>query len=167
MKKLILLALAIASLSFHSYAGDNDGRVQLGVGLLYENGMDVTVGYEHETHYHNAWEFFANGYLKWADCESCGHICPKSFWRNYNTWSLGVAYKPCVYRGKNHHGNFRIGGSLGSDTHKVLGGIHAGYEHSYNIGKGWELFWQVKTDVMIKGEDLFRSGVCLGFKIPN
>jgi hypothetical protein len=167
MKKLLFSLISIILLASSAKAGDNDGRVQLGVGLLYENGMDVTVGYEHETRYHNAWEFFANGYLKWADCESCGHICPKSFWRNYNTWSLGVAYKPCVYRGKNHHGNFRIGGSLGSDTHKVLGGIHAGYEHSYNIGKGWELFWQVKTDVMIKGEDLFRSGICLGFKIPN
>jgi hypothetical protein len=167
MKKIILVLTAIVMMATTAKAGDNDGRVQLGVGLLYENGMDVTVGYEHETRYHNAWEFFANGYLKWADCESCGHICPKSFWRNYNTWGLGVACKPCVYRGKNHHGNFRIGGSLGSDTHKVLGGIHAGYEHSYNIGKGWELFWQVKTDVMIKGEDLFRSGVCLGFKMPN
>ena len=29
---------------------------------------------------------------------------------------------------------------------------------------GWKLFWQVKTDVMIKGEDLFRTGIVLGVK---
>jgi len=28
------------------------------------------------------------------------------------------------------------------------------------------LYWQVKSDLMIKGRDLFRTGVVLGFKIP-
>ena len=56
--------------------------------------MDLTLAYEHETNYNNAWEFFANGYLQWKGCETCGHICPESFWRNYRTYGFGVAYKP-------------------------------------------------------------------------
>jgi hypothetical protein len=166
MKKLLLSLVAIITMATTAFAGEQDKRLSVGVGLLYETGLDATISYEKENAYHNAWEFFANGYIKWDDCESCGHVCPDSFWRNYRTWSLGVAYKPCVVRGRNHYGNIRIGGSLGSDTNKVLGGIHAGYEHNYRLKGGWQLYWQVKTDLMIKGEDLFRTGIVLGVKLP-
>ncbi|MBQ2855731.1 MAG: hypothetical protein IJE78_01200 [Bacteroidaceae bacterium] len=166
MKRLLLIAFILSSV-LSLKAQDNSGRVLLGVGLLYERGMDMTLAYEHETRYHNAWEYFGNIYLKWNECASCGHICPESFWRNYNTWGLGVAYKPCITRGRNSHGNVRIGGSLGSDRHHVLGGIHIGYEQNYCLRGGWKLFWQVKTDLMIEGKDLFRTGVVIGVKLPN
>ena len=167
MRKTILLLAIIVSSVLSVKAQDNTGRVQLGVGLLYEKGMDLTLAYEHETRYHNAWEYFGNVYLKWDECASCGHICPESFWNNYNTWGLGVAYKPCVIRGRNNHGNFRIGASLGSDRHHVLGGIHVGYEQNYSLRGGWKLFWQVKSDLMIEGKDLFRTGVVIGVKLPT
>ena len=125
--------------------------------------MDVTLAYEHEMNYHNAWEFFANGYLQWKECGTCGHVCPESFWRNYHTYGFGVAYKPCVVRGRNHFGNLRIGASGGSDTKKFLAGIHLG---NYVLRSGWVFFWQVKGDVMIKGADLLRAGVGLGVKLP-
>lgn len=162
----MILAVALMA-GTTAEANDREGRIQIGTGLLYKNGMDVTIGYEYETRYHNAWEFFGNAYLKWEECSSCGHVCPESFWNNYNTWGLGVAYKPCVTRGRNHHGNFRLGGSLGSDRHNVLGGIHVGYEHSHSLKKGWQLFWQVKSDIMIEGKDLFRTGIVIGIKIPT
>ena len=107
-----------------------------------------------------------NGYIKWNECASCGHVCPESFWNNYRSYGFGFAYKPCVARGRNHHGNMRIGASAGSDTDRFLGGIHLGYEQNYTLRHGWKLFWQVKTDVMIKGEDLFRTGIVLGVKLP-
>ena len=167
MRKTILFLAIIFTSVLSVMAQDNSGRVQLGVGLLYEKGMDLTLAYEHETRYHNAWEYFGNVYLKWDECASCGHICPESFWNNYNTWGLGVAYKPCVIRGRNSYGNFRIGGSLGSDRHHVLGGIHVGYEQNYSLRGGWKLFWQVKSDLMIEGKDLFRTGVVIGVKLPT
>ena len=95
MKKTIILMLACMCVFMNASAQRNSGRLSLGVGLLYENGMDVTLAYEHEMNYRHAWEFFANGYLKWTECKSCGHICPESFWRNYRTYGFGVAYKPC------------------------------------------------------------------------
>ncbi len=140
MRKLLFLLLAVMSIGIAN-ATENDKKFTMNVGLLYENGLDLTIGYELERANHNAWEFFANGYLKWDDCASCGHVCPKSFWKNYRSWGVGAAYKPCVYRGRNHYGNFRFGGSLGSDTHRVLGGIHAGFQHSYVLKGGVELYW--------------------------
>lgn len=163
----VTLAVALLILAVPGRADDRSGRIQVGAGLLYRNGMDLTVAYERETNYHHAWEFLGNVYLQWKECASCGHICPESFWHNYNTWGVGAAYKPCVTRGKNHHGNLRLGGSLGSDREHLVGGIHAGYEHSYSLRKGWQLFWQVKTDLMISGRDLFRTGVVIGVKIPT
>lgn len=147
-----------------SYAQDGLNRISLGTGVLYERGLDLTISYEHETKYHNAWEYFGNVYLKWDECASCGHVCPDSFWKNYRTYDFGIAYKPCVVRGRNNHGNVRIGASVGSDTDKVIGGIHVGYEHSYALRSGWQIFWQVKTDIMIKGLDTFRTGAALGIK---
>jgi hypothetical protein len=164
MKKIMLMmAIMFATLTTTS-AQNGSNRISLGAGLLYERGMDLTLSYEHETNYHNAWEYFANVYLKWDDCESCGHICPESFWNNYRSYGFGIAYKPCVVRGRNHYGNVRIGASAGSDTNKFMGGVHVGYEHSYALSKGWQLFWQVKSDIMIKGKDTFRTGVVLGIK---
>ena len=147
-----------------SHAQDGSNRISLSTGVLYERGLDLTLSYEHETKYHNAWEYFGNVYLKWDECASCGHVCPDSFWKNYRTYDFGIAYKPCVVRGRNNHGNVRIGASVGSDTDKVIGGIHVGYEHSYALRAGWQIFWQVKTDIMIKGLDTFRTGAALGIK---
>ena len=166
MKKYLLILVATTLLIGSANAQSNCGRITLGTGLLYENGWDLTIAYEYETKYHNAWEFFANGYLKWDKCEVCNHICPESFWHNYKSYGFGVAYKPCVSRGKNHYGNVRLGASAGSDTNKFLGGIHIGYEHSYVLKGGWALFGQVKSDLMIKGKDLFRTGVIIGVKLP-
>ena len=164
MKKLMLL-FAIMLTTVTAFAQRNSNRVSVGVGCLYARGLDLTVAYEHETQYHNAWEYFANGYIKWDECKSCGHVCPDSFWKNYRSYGFGVAYKPCVNRGRNHHGNLRLGASAGSDTDRFLGGIHLGYEHDYAMRGGWKIFWQVKTDLMIKGEDLFRTGIVLGVKL--
>ena len=166
MKRILMILVAVLTVSATAFAGDRDRRVSFGVGLLYENGLDATLSYERENAYHNAWEFFANGYLQWDKCASCGHVCPDSFWKNYRSWSIGAAYKPCVVRGRNHYGSFRFGGSLGSDTHRVLGGVHAGYEHNYRLRGGWQVYWQVKSDLMIKGKDLFRTGIVLGVKLP-
>lgn len=166
MKKILMIFVAVLTVSATAFAGDRDSRMSFGVGLLYENGLDATISYERENAYHNAWEFFANGYLKWDKCDVCGHICPDSFWKNYRSWSIGAAYKPCVIRGRNHYGSFRFGASLGSDTHRVLGGVHAGYEHNYRLRGGWQVYWQVKSDLMIKGKDLFRTGIVFGVKLP-
>lgn len=59
MKKLLLLAAAILTMAGTTTARDTDGRVQIGAGLLYENGLELTLGYEKETRHHNAWEFSA------------------------------------------------------------------------------------------------------------
>jgi hypothetical protein len=164
MKKAILMAMLLIATLTSSYAQDGSNRVSLGTGVLYERGLDLTLSYEHETKYHNAWEYFGNVYMKWDECASCGHVCPDSFWKNYRTYDFGIAYKPCVVRGRNNHGNVRIGASVGSDTDKVIGGIHVGYEHNYALRSGWQIFWQVKTDIMIKGLDTFRTGAALGIK---
>ena len=166
MKKLILSLLTIFTMGMAANA-QNNNHVSLGVGLLYENSADVTLSYEHETKYHNAGDYFGIACIKWDECASCGHICPESFWKNYRTWSLGIAYKPCVTRMRNSHGNLRIGGSLGSDTDKFLAGIHVGYEQKYSLRGGWKIYWQIKSDCMIKGQDLFRTGIAIGIKLPT
>ncbi len=71
-----------------------------------------------------------------------------------------------MVRGRNHYGSLRIGASAGSDTERFLAGLHFGYEHNYVLRSGWTLYWQVKSDMMIKGADLLRTGIVLGVKLP-
>ena len=160
----MLVTLFIVSLK--GYGQSNNNHVMVSVGALYERGLDATISYEHETLYHNAWEYFGTVYTQYDNDDTAGHVTKDSFWNHYNTWHLGIVYKPCVSRGRNHHGNVRIGASGGSDLHQFIGGVHVGYEHSYALKHRWELFFQIKEDVTIKGEDLFRTGVTLGIKIP-
>lgn len=161
------LACLMLSLSVLANAQGNGNRISLGVGALYERGFDVTLAVEHETQNHNAWEYFANGYLKYDKDKNVGHVTQDSFWKNYRTWGMGIAYKPCVYRTKNGYGSLRIGASGGSDTQEFVGWTNVGYEQNYVLHHGWHLYWQVKTDLCINGKDLFRTGVVIGIKMPT
>lgn len=163
-KVAFVICLGISSAT--CFAQSNSNRISFGVGALYERGFDATVSVEHETKNHNAWEYFLNGYVKYDKDKEAGHITTDSFWRNYRTWGLGVAYKPCVYRAKNTYGSLRLGGSVGSDTKEVVGWANVGYEQNYVLRHGWHLYWQVKSDVCINGKDLFRTGIVIGFKLP-
>ena len=161
----ILLALFFVTSNLHAQSSNNN-HLLMSVGALHERGFDATIAYEHEARYHHAWEYFATYYVKYEEDPSVGHVTPDSFWHSYNTWHIGIVYKPCISRGRNRHGNVRIGASGGSDLNQFRGGIHIGYEHSYALTHRWELFFQVKEDVIIQGEDLFRTGIVGGVKIP-
>lgn len=162
-----LLTLCLLAMAFVANAQSNSNRISIGVGALYERGFDATLSVEHETKNHNAWEYFVNGYVKYDTDPEAGHITKDSFWHNYRTWGAGIAYKPCVYRGKNTYGCLRIGASAGSDTKEVVGWTNIGYEHNYVLRHGWHIYWQVKSDICINGQDLFRTGIVLGVKIPT
>ena len=56
MKKTIILTIACMCLAVGAYAQRGSGRLSLGAGLLYKNGLDVTLAYEHEMNYRHAWE---------------------------------------------------------------------------------------------------------------
>jgi hypothetical protein len=48
----------------------------------------------------------------------------------------------------------------------MIGAAHIGYEHTYALRNCFQVFWQIKEDVVLRGEDLFRTGVALGVKLP-
>lgn len=166
MRKLLLSVFVMSAWCMVSHAQQNINHLMLSVGALYERGFDATLGYEHSTRYHNAWEFWGSYYLKYDTDPVAGHITKESFWKNYNTWLLGFAYKPCVSRGRNHHGNVRLGGCGGSDLSKFIGGVNIGYEHSFALYHGVEFFFQLREDIIFRTDDVFRTGVGLGFKFP-
>ena len=163
-----LLAVLFTFLfSGRASAQQNENHLMLGIGAAYERGLDASLAYQHTTRYHHAWEYFGAFHIKYEEDPDAGHITKQSFWHSYNSWHLGIAYKPCVNRGRNNHGNLRIGVSGGSDLSDFVTGIHFGYEHTFAMYRGWEFFFQIKEDVIIpKSGDLFRTGVLLGFKVP-
>lgn len=163
--RLSVICLA-SMLSLSATAQTHGDHLMVGVGASYPKGLEATLAFEHEMNYHNAMEYFATYYIKYKTDPEAGYVTAKSFWHNYNIWNVGLAYKPCVARGRNHHGNVRIGVSGGSDLHRFLGVGTLGYEHTFNLYNGWSVFFHVKEDVTLHGEDLFRTGGAIGIKIP-
>ena len=159
MKRAVILIVSIL-LCFSAGAQVRSHRLGIGGAVLHERGLEADLVWEMETNYHNAWEVFANGYLKWQD----GKI---SFTDDYYSWGIGAAYRPCVVRRRNNYGSMRFGASAGCDRSDFLAGLHVGYEHDYALPHGWMLYWQAKFDVMLpKREDLIRAGVGIGVKLP-
>ena len=162
-----LLMFPLLGTGGRAFAQNRTDHINLGVGYLIENTLEGTLSFEHETKYHNSWEYFINSSLKYEDCKDCGHICNESFWSNYNTIGGGVCYKPCIVRGRNNHGNLRLGASGNyASTGSFVTGLHVGYEHSYALRSGWNMYWQVKCDGHINGRDAISGGFVIGLKIP-
>ena len=158
MRRILMIAVVLLSTVLVK-AQDNSNRIGMGLGGFYRPAASATLFWEHETHYHNAWEFFATGSLKLDDFEYLG--------TNYRCWGVGAAWKPCLYRARNRYGSARIGVSLGAAPTDFLAGIHAGWQHSNALRKGWQFYWQAGVDVMIpKRDDLIRVGAGIGIKMP-
>ena len=162
-----LLMFPLLGTGGRAFAQNRTDHINFGVGYLIENTLEGTLSFEHETKYHNSWEYFINSSLKYEDCKDCGHICNESFWSNYNTIGGGVCYKPCIVRGRNNHGNLRLGASGNyASTGSFVTGLYVGYEHSYALRSGWNMYWQVKCDGHINGQDAISGGFVIGLKIP-
>ena len=158
MRRFIMIAVVILT-TVMANAQDNSNRIGVGFGAFYRPATSVSLFWEHETHYHNAWEFFASGSMKLDDIENLG--------TNYRCWGVGAAWKPCLYRARNRYGSARIGVSLGAAPTDFLAGIHAGWQQSYALRRGWQFYWNAGMDVMLpKRDDLFRAGAGIGIKMP-
>ena len=158
MRRIFMFAVVLLSTVLVK-AQDNSNRIGVGLGGFYRPAASATLFLEHETYYHNAWEFFASGSMKLDDIENLG--------TNYRCWGVGAAWKPCVYRARNRYGSARIGVILGAAPTDFLAGIHAGWQHSYAMRRGWQFYWQAGVDVMLpKRNDLFRVGAGIGIKMP-
>lgn len=57
MKKILLVLVTVITFAMNGKAQSNSDRLSLGVGCLYQNGLDLTLSYEHEGKYHHTWEF--------------------------------------------------------------------------------------------------------------
>ena len=158
MRRFLMIAVVLLT-TVMAKAQDNSNRIGVGLGGFYRPAASATLFCEHETRYHNAWEFFATGSLKLDDIEDLG--------ANYRCWGVGAAWKPCVFRARNRFGSARIGVSLGAAPTDFLAGIHAGWQHSYALRRGWQFYWQAGVDVMLpRRDDLFRVGAGVGIKMP-
>ena len=158
MRRFFMITVILFS-TVLARAQDNSHRIGVGVGGFYRSAASASLFWEHETRYHNAWEFFASGSMKLDNLEDIG--------TNYRFWGVGAAWKPCVYRARNRFGSARIAVSLGAAQTDFLAGIHAGWQHSYALRRGWQFYWQAGVDLMLpRRDDLFRVGAGVGIKMP-
>ena len=155
MRKFLMVAVLLMT-AVMAKAQDNTNRIGVGLGGYYRPAASMTLFWEHETRYHNAWEFFAEGRVLFhGDLSQLSQV--SQIWDSAGKqWGVGAAWKPCVYRARNRYGSARIGVTLGAAPTDFLAGIHAGWQHSYALRKGWQFYWQAGVDLMIpKRYDLF------------
>ena len=124
MRRFMMVAVLLLT-AVMAKAQDNSNRIGVGLGGFYRPAASATLFWEHETHYHNAWEFFAEGRVLFpGDLSQVSQLWDCSG----KQWGVGAAWKPCVFRARNRYGSARIGVSLGAAPADFMAGIHAGWQ---------------------------------------
>ena len=90
MRRILMIAIVLLSTALVK-AQDNSNRIGVGLGGFYRPAASATLFWEHETHYHNAWEFFAEGRVLFPDDLSQ----VSQLWDSSGKqWGVGAAWKP-------------------------------------------------------------------------
>ena len=69
MRKFLMVAVLLMT-AVMAKAQDNTNRIGVGLGGYYRPAASMTLFWEHETRYHNAWEFYAEGGVLFPDALS-------------------------------------------------------------------------------------------------
>lgn len=157
-----LLFLAVGQVQ----AGERDKRIGFNAGVLYPRIFNVTLQYEWETTYYNAWECYFDYATQWNDCPQCGKVCMDSFWKEHYAYGFGLAYKPAIHRGKNSVARFRIGSDIGASKQSFALGVELGFEYVWTLRNGIQLVAQQKNEVTFWSKPRFKNGALLGIRFP-
>lgn len=165
MKRTVILfslLLAIARMS----AGDLDRHFGIHTGVLYPRIYNITLSYEKETSYHNAWEAYIDYATQWDKCRTCGRVCMDSFWKEHYSYAFGAAYKPVIGRGKNSVTRMRFGADLGSCNREFALGVEIGFEYVVTTRSNIQFVFQQKNEVTFWGKPTFKNGALIGIRFP-
>ena len=166
MRKLLVILLLMATCMGGAWAGDRDRFIGINVGVLHPKVFDITAAYEWETRYHNAWEMYLDVTTQWKTCETCNKVCWDSFWKNRNSFAVGLAYKPQVVRSRNWTVRGRLGADVGTHNRHFGLGIEAGLEAALSLRNRVQLVLQQKNEVTFWGKPTWKNGLLVGIKIP-
>ena len=159
MRRIILVTAAAAALAAPLLAQDNSDRVGFGTGAAYPVAGNATLFWEHETRYHNAWEISVTGSIAPHDFR---HVTDDDL-----AWGVGAAWKPCLSGSRNRYGSMCLGVSLGASPKDFRAVLHAGWQHSRALRKGWQFYWQAGVGATLPaGGNLFHAGAGMGVKMP-
>lgn len=159
MRRMLLLLMALTAMTLSCPAQDRSNRIGAALGLSFRPSAEMTLFWEHETSYHNAWEVFAEGALQLSQLSQA--------WDRNARWAVGAAWKPCLYRGRNRYGSVRIGASLGAAPESFQATLLVGWQQSYALRGGWQLYWQAGACVTVpRWDGLLHAGGSIGIKLP-
>ena len=161
MRRILIFVFALAACASAALAQNNSDRIGLGLGAGYSPKTEAVLFWEHETSYHNAWEVFLTGTLA---LDNLGG----DLWKdNGKAWGAGAAWKPCVVRSRNSYGSLRLAATLGAAPVEFSASLLAGYQHSWALRGGWQLFWQGGVSLTLpRRGSLFGVSTGFGLKLP-
>ncbi len=161
MRRTLIFLLTVAACMTPALAQNNWDRIGIGAGGGYSPRAEAVLFWEHETSYHNAWEVFLAGSLSLSNLDG-------NLWSGHGkAWGCGAAWKPCVVRSRNNYGSLRLAAMLGAAPKEFSAGLTAGYQHSWVLRGGWQLYWQGGVTLTLpKRGDLFGVSTGVGVKMP-
>ena len=165
-KPLALFLIMAIYCTPRAVAGTGDGHLGVQTGLMYPRILNITLSYDKEVKYHNAWEAYIDYSTQWNKCKTCDKVCKKSFWKSRYAFGVGAAYKMAVKRGRNNVGRFRVGLDLGTNTRNFAMGVEVGYEHVWAFRNGVQLVLQQKNEITFWGKPLMKNGALVGIRVP-
>lgn len=165
MKKFVLLSIITLFSVLCAHAGEGDEYIHLNAGLLFQNTLNASLGWEKELSYDNAIELFGEAGNRWEKDPECGKVCRKSFWKHYY-WDGGFLYKKSVKSWRNSSLRLYAGPVAGAYRGDYFFGVEGGFEFNYTFGSGVKFVFKQKNDVGFIHGDTFRNGFTIGIKVP-
>ena len=97
MRKHLMIAVLLMT-AVMAKAQDNTNRIGVGLGGYYRPAASMTLFWEHETRYHNAWEFFAEGRVLFhGDLSQLSQVSHLSLKGQWDSVGQGVTLRPRQY----------------------------------------------------------------------
>ena len=160
MRRILILIVALTVCVVPALAQNNWDRIGIGAGGGYSPKAEAVLFWEHETSYHNALEVFLAGSLYLDNLKG-------DLWGNGKAWGVGAAWKPCMVRSRNNYGSLRLAAMLGAAPREFSAGLITGYQHSWVLRGGWQLYWQGGVTLTLpRRGDLFGVSTGVGVKMP-
>ena len=150
MKKILFIVLFIASLNISEAVAQQGYKAVYSVGgVTLQGGGNVMMGFDFPSNFYTSFEISMQYYFNGSEKNYLG----------------GLAYKPCLSKGINSMFRGKIGGAVGTTTHKTIFAPILGFEYIYSPTPVVDFLWLTDGGYYHNTIETWRVNTYVGFRI--
>ena len=170
MKKIIIISIILFT-ALSAKAGENDTYFTISGGWqksVFQNKHSLIggrIGIEFEKRYYKAWELYFDYAKEYEKYPSSNIAKNNKYFFSEDIYTLGLAYKIPIIKGKNQHLRFNPNFNVATATHKSFQfGLGIDLEYTVYLSRKVHFYSAIRNSYMFLGKHNLRNGIYIGFK---